>query len=78
MHLRIEQRATGFPRDFPVNRAECKLQYAWAKIDQKTYLLPASSENIGCMSGSGTCTRNAIEFKDYRKFTTESNITFGK
>ena len=76
--LRIEQRATGFPRDFPVNRAECKLQYAWVKIEQKTYLLPASSENVGCMTGSGACTRNALEFKDYRKFTTESNITFGK
>ena len=41
-------------------------------------LLPSSSENIGCMSGSGACTRNALEFKNYRKFTTESNITFGK
>ena len=76
--LRIEQRATAFPRDFTISRAECKLQYAWVKIEQKTYLLPSSSENIGCMSGSGACTRNALEFKNYRKFTTESNITFGK
>ena len=57
--LRIEQRATAFPRDFTISRAECKLQYAWVKIEQKTYLLPSSSENIGCMSGSGACTRNA-------------------
>lgn len=76
--LRIEQTTTSFPRDFAVSRAECKLQYAWVKIEQKSYLLPFSSENIGCMSGSGACTRNAIEFKNYRKFTTDSNITFGK
>jgi hypothetical protein len=76
--LRIEQVATAFPRDFTINRAEAKLQYAYARIDQKSYLLPASSENIGCMSGSGACTRNAIEFRNYKKFTTESNITFGK
>jgi hypothetical protein len=76
--LRIEQRATAFPRDFPINRAECKLQYAWVRIEQKSYLLPWASENIGCMSGSGACTRNALEFKNYRKFTTESNISFGK
>ena len=76
--LRIEQRATSFPRDFTISRAECKLQYAWVRIDQKSYLLPSASENIGCMSGSGACTRNALEFKNYRKFTTESNITFGK
>ena len=76
--LRIEQVATAFPRDFTISRAEAKLQYAWARIDQKSYLLPASSENIGCMSGSGACTRNAIEFRNYRKFSTDSNITFGK
>jgi len=76
--LRIEQRATTFPRDFTLSRAECKLQYAWVKIEQKTYLLPSTSENIGCMSGSGACTRNVLEFKNYRKFTTESNISFGK
>ena len=76
--LRIEQRATAFPRDFTISRAECKLQYAWVKIEQKSYLLPSSSENVGCMSGSGACTRNALEFKNYRKFTTESNITFGR
>ena len=76
--LRIEQRTTAFPRDFTLSRAECKLQYAWVKIDQKSYLLPSASEDIGCMSGSGACTRNALEFKNYRKFTAESNITFGK
>jgi hypothetical protein len=76
--LRIEQRTTSFPRDFTSSRAECKLQYAWVRIEQKSYLLPSGSENVGCMSGSGACTRNVLEFKNYRKFTTESNITFGK
>jgi hypothetical protein len=76
--LRIEQRTTGFPRDYPISRAECKLQYALVRIDQKSYLLPSGSENIGCMSGSGACTRNVLEFKNYRKFTAESNITIGK
>ena len=76
--LRIEQVATAFPRDFTINRAECKLQYGYARIEQKSYLLPASSENVGCMSGSGACTRNAIEFRNYKKFSTDSNITFGK
>ncbi|HXK06231.1 MAG TPA: hypothetical protein VMS37_27790 [Verrucomicrobiae bacterium] len=76
--LRIEQKASSFPRDFPVRRAEAILQYGFAKIDGKSYLLPASGENIGCMSGSGACTRNAIVFRNYRKFTTDSTITFGK
>jgi hypothetical protein len=76
--LRIEQRASEFPRDFPGRRAEAILQYGFVKVDGKTYLLPASGENIGCMSGSGACTRNVIAFRNYRKFTADSTITFGK
>ena len=30
------------------------------------------------MSGSGACSRNALEFKNYHKFTTESNVKFDK
>jgi hypothetical protein len=76
--LRIEQRTSDFPRDFPVRRAEAILQYGFVKIDGKTYLLPASGENIGCMTGSGACTRNAIAFRNYRKFSADSTVTFGK
>jgi len=76
--LRIEQRTTGMPRDFTISRAEAVLEYGFAKIEGKTYLLPAKGETNGCMSGSGTCTRNVIEFRNYRKFTADSTVTFGK
>ena len=76
--LRIEQRTSAMPRDWPLKSAECVLEYGYVKIDQKTYLLPATAENVGCMSGSGACTRNLIEFRNYRKFTTESNVRFDK
>jgi hypothetical protein len=76
--LRIEQRTSSMPRDWPFKGAECILEYGFVKIDQKTYLLPATAENNACMSGSGTCTRNLIEFRNYRKFTTESNVRFDK
>jgi hypothetical protein len=76
--LRIEQRASDFPRDFPLRRAEAVLQYGFVTIDGKRYLLPYSGENIGCMTGSGACTRNVIAFRNYRKFSTDSTITFGK
>jgi hypothetical protein len=76
--LRIEQRTTGLPQDYPLSRAETVLTYAFVKIDNKPYLLPAGSENLGCARGSGACTRNVIEFKNYKKFTTESTVNFGK
>jgi hypothetical protein len=75
--LRIEQRTTGMPNDFPTSKAESTVEYAFVKIEQKTYLLPAKSDNLGCARGSGACTRNSIEFRNYRKFTTESQIKFG-
>jgi len=76
--LRIEQHTTALPPDFPLKRAESTLEYAFARIGENMFLLPSASENIGCMSGSGTCTRNAIAFRNYRKFSTDSNVTFEK
>jgi hypothetical protein len=76
--LRIEQRTSSMPRDFPFSRAESILEYAFARIEQRSYLLPATSENLGCMRGSGACTRNVIAFRDYRKFETESVVQYDK
>jgi hypothetical protein len=74
--LRIEQRAIGLPPDFPFNRAEATLNYTFAEIERQTYLLPGNANNIFCASGSGTCTRNTIEFRNYRKFTADSQVRF--
>ncbi len=76
--LRIEQRTSSMPSGWPYKGAECVLEYGYVRIDQKTYLLPDRAENQACMSGSGACTRNVIEFRNYRKFTTESNVKFGQ
>ena len=76
--LRLEQRTLGMPPGWPYKGVEWLLEYGYVKIDQKTYLLPDRAENIACMTGSGACTRNVIEFRNYRKFTTESNVTFGR
>ncbi len=74
--LRIEQRATSFPADFPFSRMECILDYGFERIERGTYLLPAGSVNTACARGSGTCTRNEIQFRNYRKFTAESTVKF--
>lgn len=76
--LRIEQRSLDVPNDFPLLKAEMVVTYSFVNIDRKPYLLPGSSENLGCWRGSGTCVRNTIEFKDYRKFTAESTVDFAK
>ena len=75
--LRIDQKAQSIPRYFPYNRLESILDYGFVKIDNKTYLLPVQNESIACQA-SGNCERNVIAFRNYRKFTAESEIKFEK
>lgn len=72
--LRLEQRALSIPDEFPFRKAESKLEYSYVRIGQKVYLMPASGESIGCMNGSGACTRNVTEYKHYRNFGTEASV----
>ncbi|MBL8241510.1 MAG: hypothetical protein JNM66_29060 [Bryobacterales bacterium] len=74
--LRIEQRATNFPDDFEFNRVDMVLNYDFVRIGSKTVLLPVNSESIICQSASTICSRNVLNFRNYRKFGAETGITF--
>jgi hypothetical protein len=74
--LRIEQRTSAMPANFPYSKAESTLDYDFVRIEAKTYLLPVRSENLACNRGSFGCARNEINFRNYRKFTADSNIKF--
>jgi hypothetical protein len=74
--VRIEQRTLAIPPDFPIARAEAVLQYAYVRIDQKLHLLPSGAEVTGCTGVTNACTRNVIEFRNYRKFTATSTVKF--
>jgi hypothetical protein len=76
--LRIEQRAVYLPSDFTYDKAESVVEYGYARIDGKQYLLPATSVNSACLSGTGHCVRNEISFRNYRKFTADSDIKYEK
>ena len=76
--LRMEQRSSVISSVLPYDKAESTLEYGFVSIDGKSYLLPLHSENLACMRGRADCTRNEIAFRNYRKFTADSNVTFGK
>jgi hypothetical protein len=76
--LRMEQRSSAISSALPYDKAESTLEYGFVNIDGKSYLLPVHSENQACIRGRADCTRNEIAFQDYRKFTAESNVRFGK
>jgi hypothetical protein len=76
--LRIEQRTEDLPQDFPFRSVEAVLEYSFFPIEGSTHLLPSHGENSSCMRGSGTCSRNTIDFKNYRKFSAESTVRYDK
>ena len=74
--LRIELSAKNLPRSFPLDTVESAIDYDFVPIAEGKYLLPVHSEALSCVRGTSQCSRNVIEFRNYRKFTADTSITF--
>ncbi len=74
--LRIEMQAKNMPKEFPLDTVESATDYDFVRISSGNFLLPTHSENLSCIRNSNTCSRNVIDFRNYRKFGAESDITF--
>jgi hypothetical protein len=87
--LRFDMKAHAIPQSFRLDRAESSTVFGPVRIGEKTYLMPENSTALACsrVSGAGfgmrnrpavsqACTRNVIQFSDYKQFGVESNITF--
>jgi hypothetical protein len=72
--LRIVAEADGIPADFPVRQSSTVLDYDFAKVGSRQFLLPIRADVR--MSTSQVRTRNLVEFQGFRKFSGESTITF--
>ena len=75
--IRIEMQADAIPKDFPLDRVEAASDYGLVRLataDQ--FMLPLHAETLTCERGSTFCSRNVIEFRNYKKFSGEANITF--
>jgi hypothetical protein len=74
--LRIELAAKELPRGFPLDTVESAVDYDFVLIGEGKYLLPVHSEALSCGRGISDCSRNVIEFRNYRKFSADTSITF--
>lgn len=73
--LRIEMQARDIPDAFPLNIIEWVVDYSYVRIGTThEYLLPVRAENLSCWRGGTQCVHNALDFRNYRKFTSESQI----
>lgn len=62
-------------KEVRVEYAETTVDYDFADVGGRNYLLPARSETQ--MRSPGLSTRNAMEFHGYGKFASDSTISFG-
>ena len=77
--LRIEMQARSVPSEFPFDTIETSADYEYVRIGgTQQFLLPVHSENLMCQRGTNTCSRNTIDFRNYKKYSGESSITFDK
>jgi hypothetical protein len=75
--LRLEMQSRNVPVLFPLSKVEEAVDYEFVRLaTAQPFLLPTNSEVLSCDQGSPHCTRNRIEFRNYRKFGAESGITF--
>jgi hypothetical protein len=74
--LRIELSARNIPKGFPLDTVESAVDYDYVMISGNKYLLPVHSEALSCERGTSGCSRNVIEFRNYRKFGADTSITF--
>lgn len=72
--LRIEMNTRQLPSDYEIDTVETTVDYGWVNISGTRFLLPIKSENLACFRGTFDCVRNEIEFRNYRKFSVESQI----
>ena len=76
--LRIEMQGRAMPQLFPFDTVETAVDYSSVKLGtQQAYLLPVNAEVLSCQHGSSYCSRNKIEFRNYRKYGAESDVKFG-
>lgn len=72
--LRIEMQAVNLPGDYPLDVSEWVVEYGSVKLGTKEFLVPVKAEVLACWRGSARCSRNSTEFRNYQRFTGESDL----
>lgn len=78
--LRIEMQTRNMPKEFPIDTVESATDYEFVRIGATTaeFLLPTHSESLSCIRGTSQCSKNVIDFRNYRKFGAESDIKYAQ
>jgi hypothetical protein len=72
---RITAHPDGIPASFPIQDVSLALDYEYTQIGDADFLLPLQFE-LRSREGN-LLVKNDVDYDNYRKFTADSNITFG-
>jgi hypothetical protein len=72
--MRVTLVAENIPDDFPVKQAATILDYDYTDISGHQFLLPLKAQTN--MRADGMLTQNDVEFRLYRKYSTETDIKY--
>ncbi len=72
--MKVIADADSIPRNFPVHQAHTVLEFGFSDVGGKPFLLPLRAEVR--MRSDFILTKNEVNFRSYRKFGTESTLTF--
>jgi hypothetical protein len=72
--LRVTLDAQGIPPSFPIQVAKTQLDYAYTDLSGVQFLLP--SNVVMYMRDGRMISKNEKDFRNYRKYSAESDITF--
>ena len=75
MVQRITLHPDGIPPSFPIQDVSLALDYGYTRIGDADFLLPLQFELRS--RERNLLVKNDVEYDNYRKFTADSNITFG-
>ena len=73
---RITAHPDGIPLSFPIQDVSLALDYEYTQIGDADFLLPLEFE-LRSREGK-LLVKNDVDYSNYRKFTADSNITFGR
>ena len=74
MIMRLTLEAEDIPASFPVQEASTVLDFDYATISGREYVLPLRA--VVRMRHNKFLSKNEVEFRLYRKFSAEATITF--
>jgi hypothetical protein len=74
--VHVELEAIDMPMGFPLDRAERSVDFGGVQIGTEQYVMPTTGYWFGCYRNTYACFLNRVDFRNYRRFSSDSTVRF--